>query len=436
MAGEFVTYNKELAGVYFRRQTIVSNLTDPSIVGSVALPLPLKWGADVVEITAKDIITNDVYNKIGLNQNDQSVLPIILALENCSKVYVCRNDTGGVKASATIYAGLTATARYAGSFGNNITVEIAKKTGETNFTVITYLSGKVVDRQVISNVLSLKDNSFVTFTGTGALEVKAGVSLADGTDGNATNKFGDSLESLVAVPVDVLAIFDGSDLDDVKEFIEDTRVNLGKDMRAVIISDNINDEYFVKLKNQGFTKDGTIIDSKLYAAYMAGIQAGSTGATSNTYREIVGATDLINPSSGLLTDIKAGYLVLGTRTDGAIIIEKDVNSLPASNNEDDETLRDNRNIRALIGVKAKIRDHLEKYVIGKIDGNDLGLDTVKSSLTVILKEAESDREIRNFSPESDIEVSFGATNRDLIVNMWIQTAVSIEKVYVNILQRI
>ena len=438
MAGEFTTYNVERIGTFFRRQTIVRNLDNANVRGSVAIPLPLNWGDKIVKLTGKDVTTNSMYEKIGINQKSESILPIILMLQNCKDVYVYRSDNGGTKATTTIGASLVVTAKYTGLFGNNITVSVESLAEIDSFRVVTYVDGRVKDRQVVKKAEDLIANDYVVFEGTGAITAVAGTSLSGGTNGTIITNYTEFLDGIKYLDLDVIAVLDNTQINSVVKFIEDIRKDFGKDFRAVVNNANVNNEYVIKLKDQGFkTSDGDVISGNLFTAYISGLEAGSDGTVDNSYYAIPEATELINPVDDVIDDINNGYYILTTRADGAVIVEEDVNSLMRESGDKlTKTMQSNRNTRIIIGLKNRFRDDFDKNVIGKIDGLDTGLDAIQTKTINILKEAETNNEIKNFNPETDVEVVFGDDDDTIIINAYVQTVKSIKKVYINLYQRV
>ena len=93
--------------------------------------------------------------------------------------------TASGSAQATVTTGvLTATAVYPGARGNDISIVITELTEPaSSFTVSTVVDGAVVDQQTAAQVSDLEPNSWVTWSGTGALTATTGAALTGGQDG-------------------------------------------------------------------------------------------------------------------------------------------------------------------------------------------------------------------------------------------------------------
>ena len=87
--------------------------------------------------------------------------------------------------SATVTTGvLTATAKYPGVRGNDITIVITDVVDEEGtFTVSTVVDGYIMDEQTAETVADLVPNDWVTWSGTGALTSTVGAPLTGGADG-------------------------------------------------------------------------------------------------------------------------------------------------------------------------------------------------------------------------------------------------------------
>ena len=108
---------------------------------------------------------------------------------NAQKLYAYRLDGEGEKASNDI-----ATAKYAGTRGNDIKIIIQKNVDEqTKFDVKTVLDTTIVDLQTVSKSDELIDNDYVTFSKEYELAITAGEALKNGTNsevnGNAYQKY-------------------------------------------------------------------------------------------------------------------------------------------------------------------------------------------------------------------------------------------------------
>ena len=172
--GTFTVQNKVRPGVYFRFRS--KNKQDLTVGdrGIAALCEPLHWGptAKVIEIVAGADMT--VYTGYDITAPENRFLTEIFKGTNRTaaprKVLLYRpTASGAVKATMEI-APLTATAKYVGVRGNDISVVVtALSSPEGSFEVSTVVDGEIKDQQTAKTVEELAANSWVDWSGTGAL---------------------------------------------------------------------------------------------------------------------------------------------------------------------------------------------------------------------------------------------------------------------------
>ena len=141
--------------------------------------------------------------------------------------------SGSAEASVTVGA-LTATARYPGARGNDISIIITELTEpEGAFGVSTVLDGEIVDRQTAQTAADLTANGWVAFSGTGALTATTGAPLTGGADGTVQSAaYSSYLAAIEPHKFDVM-IYDGSDatvLDAMAAFIK----RIAEDRKSVV----------------------------------------------------------------------------------------------------------------------------------------------------------------------------------------------------------
>ena len=109
-------------------------------------------------------------------------------------------------------APLTATAKYVGVRGNDISVVVtALSSPEGSFEVSTVVDGEIKDQQTAKTVEELAANSWVDWSGTGALTANVGTALTGGEDGVvAASAYSAFLTAIEPYKFDVL-IYDGAD---------------------------------------------------------------------------------------------------------------------------------------------------------------------------------------------------------------------------------
>ncbi len=484
--GTFIAQNKIRPGAYINFKTNKKPIPKIGTRGVVAMSLPLTWGdeTDLITITHQDFEKNGqgLFAKTGLSATGEESLPIRLALQNANKVLLFRNnqrETGTIEGSVRAYGESTSMggladgmimgeAKYAGTLGNQIRVRIAKpypltyrtsRRARDVDTIYTDEDGKetILDSQRINDIKSgskpLMDNDFVTFTFAEDFDwddipdTPVIISLEGGKDGEARYTMWEEVGSVAEA---LLSKNEWNVYVGYLESIWDFRENEGKKVQNVIarefsVEGNINYEGTIYITQGIITKDGTEISKENFAAYIAGMTAGAEINQSNTYHVIEEAVDILEDEipSHLVWEkgytleeaLQNGAMMLSRRQDGAIVIEKDINSLHTF--EDDNQYKDysftkNRVIRTLDEINNSIRLLFEKSYIGKVDNTEEGRNIFKADLINYLKLLQSMNCIQNFDAGADIEILAGNEIDELVVNLSIQPVDAMEKLYMTV----
>lgn len=478
--GTFTAQNKIRPGAYINFKTNKKPIPKIGTRGVVVMDLPLTWGdeTDFITITHRDFEKNGrgLFAKTGLSATGEESLPIRLALQNANKVLLFRNDRleifGDGEGLARAYGEswsyeelargkIIGEAKYAGTLGNQIHVQIGRPypiisgTDPQAMEVVTIYTdedGKetILDIQRINDLKSgikpLRDNDFVTFTFaedfdwddvSGAFIT---ISLEGGKNG----------EIHLPPSKELLCKYEWNVFVGELDIIKDLRENEGKKVQNVItrefsVEGNSNYEGTIWITQGIITKDGTEISKENFAAYIAGMTAGAEINQSNTYHVIEEAVDILEEevdphlvwehSYTMEEALQNGVMMLSRRQDGAIVIEKDINSLHTF--EDDNQYKDysftkNRVIRTLDEINNSTRLLFEKNYIGKVDNTEEGRNIFKGDLINYLKLLQSMNCIQNFDAGADIEILAGNEIDELVVNLSIQPVDAMEKLYMTV----
>ena len=187
--GAYTAQNKILPGAYINFVSTGSNAKGGS-QGVAALPLELNWGPEsqVFTMTAADF--NALSLKVfGYDPADANILLPREALKRAKSLLIYRVNGGGTKATNTI-GGMTVTAKWGGTRGNDIKVAVITNIDDaTKVDVVTYLDNMVMDSQTVAKTggaASLVANDFVTFGTVETLSATIATALDGGTDATAT----------------------------------------------------------------------------------------------------------------------------------------------------------------------------------------------------------------------------------------------------------
>ena len=444
--GSFQSQNKIRPGAYIKFQGVPS--TD-NIVGSrgvVTFAAPIGWGPEegLIKITVNDLYSNNLEKILGFNVYNSKAKIFKAALENAHTLLVYRADKGGEKATVQIPVGeesikLTVTAKYAGTTGNSISVGV-KEAFSGGYAVNTYLGSTQKDSQIIRNLNELVSNDFVDFAGEGVVSKTAvNTLLPGGTDGTFDSAgYTEYLSLLKTTQFDTLAaykfgsseIFNGQN---IKEFIQEMREQRGIKCQAVINNYvAANYEGVISTYNQGVKyADGTELTAEEFVIWVAGATAGADVTESNTYKVVANAVEatgtvLEDDIEGLIT---SGYLVISKRRDGAIVVEKDINTLMNLRDDVTDAFKENKVIRLLDAVANHIALDFEQNYAGKVVQDESGRALFKASIISYLTELQNAGAIINFNSTTDVMVEAGEQVDAYYSEIYIQPTYSVDKLY-------
>ncbi|MFD1179207.1 phage tail sheath family protein [Paenibacillus puldeungensis] len=432
--GTWNSQNKVRPGVY------INVVTEPKALGTigergiVALPLSLTWGP------VKQLITveagADTTSVLGYDINDPKMLLIREALKRAKTLLLYRlND--GVKATVT-QGTLTATAKYSGERGNDISIVIQANIDDAaKFDVKTLVSGVVVDTQVVANIAGLVSNAWVDFTGTGTLTATAGAALVGGTNGTASNA--DHTTFLAALELqDFNTVGLTTDDPTLKAvyvaFVKRLRDGEGKKVQAVMPSYPAADyDGVISVKNGVILSDGTTITAAQAVAWVAGATAGATVNQSLTYAAYDDAVDVApRYTNAQIEDaLKAGELLF-TASNSRAIVEQDINTFHTFTTEKGKQLRKNRVIRVLDSIAIDLKHTFENFYIGKVDNNADGRNLLKNEIVSYMNTLQNSNAIQNFDSQNDVTVTAGTESDSVYAEIMPQPVDSIEKLYLKV----
>lgn len=182
--GYFTTYTKKMPGTYVNFSSALKASSVLSDRGIVFFGDSLNWGASgVTTLTLSDLET--LQPILGYSQSADEMIKIREIFQHATKLYLYRLDSGGTKASNTY-----ATAKYAGTRGNALTVVIANDTDNAGkYVVSTALNGSIVDSQNnIAVITDLEANAYLDWKTNYELAVNLGTALTSGADGTGAVK--------------------------------------------------------------------------------------------------------------------------------------------------------------------------------------------------------------------------------------------------------
>lgn len=437
--GTFKSQNKIRPGAYINFKAVAKPLSSLGTRGIMTMPVAMSWGAEITELLSTELIDGKSLAKIGYTAFDEQSQIFREALKHCYKAIIYRLDTGGVKAVASLTP-LTATAKYAGVVGNEISVSVVANAAA--FDVITIFRGIERDRQTVTTVAELEDNDWVVFSGIGNVVANAGVTLTGGENGTVSDAtYSTYLNAIKAYKWNTMGIpQDSSAVNaNIITFITNMREYVGKKVQAILYNATADYEGIITV-NQGYKTVDETISPTTFVAYIAGLTAGSDADASNTYHAINGAVSIVYPEGvtpygdeEIEEALKDGKLVLSTRQDGVVVIEQDINTLHTFTPDKGYAFSKNRVIRTLDEINNSTALLFERSYIGKVDNNDDGRNIFKSDVISYLNTLQNIAAIQNFDSATDIQIYAGEAIDAVVVDLAIQPVDSMEKLYMTVM---
>lgn len=439
--GTWTSQNKIRPGVYIRFSSTRGLGLTVSDRGTVAIAESLSWGpvetvqeieagADMTPYTGYDITNanNRFLNEIFKGTN-RTAAP--------NKVLLYRLGASGQTAATATVAPLTATAKYPGTRGNDISIVITELTTPADtYTVSTVVDGEIVDQQTAETVEDLVANDWVTWSGTGALAASVGTPLTNGTNGTpASSDYTDFLTAIEPYKFDVL-LYDGTDTtvqDAMVAFVKRLSEEEGMYTQLVAAGLTNPDSRFVVNVMSGVTlSDGTALTPQQTVWWAGGALAGAQYNESLTYASYPSAVD-VSPkltNSGYEQALSDGQFVLFA-DDGVVKVEQDINSLVTYTTDITEPYHKNRVMRLLNTIANDIYQQFSDGYIGVVNNNEAGRMQFKAAIVGYLLTIQANNGIQNFDAE-DVEVLPGEDIDAIVVNLAITPVDSVEKIYVTI----
>ena len=446
--GSFTDFDKIRPGAYVR---FMATRTDADMLGAngiVATVLPLAWGDDIVRLTADDVRGGRTIELTGYAMGAPELVSVQKALENAREVVIVRGDAGSTKATASINAVLTATAKYGGVLGNGITVAI-EPFGDS-YVVITALNGTEVARSVGSTAEEIEDNMYVAFTGTGELSEKAATALEGGANGTVGG-WSEAIEEVIGgLNYDVVVMTNPSNLVDFEKFLKGEH-DAGRYRTGVAVgtyssdSDDGNFEGLVKIDGAQYPAlarypNGTehSLTAGEVAHWAAGLYAGTSINRGNTYAVVPHVVELEKAYNDeeTIARLNKGFFLLTYRRDGAVVVEQDINSLHIFSSMRTRAYSKNRTMRTLVYIQEYIADLFETGYIGKVNANEHGRSALSGDIVAFMMRLSDEGAIRNFNISEDISIRMGAEPDTIIVDLFVQPMDSLEKLYLTINTRV
>lgn len=439
--GTWTTQNKVRPGVYIRFTTNRALGLTVGERGVVTICEPMSWGpvGEVMTVANGDNMVPFTGYDIT-NEKNRFLREIFRGTNRTSPpttLYLYR-PTAASSAKATVTTGaLTATAKYPGVRGNDITIVVTEDVdNEGSFFVSTVVDGEIQDQQSAETVADLVPNDWVDWSGTGALTATVGAPLTSGADGTvAASAYSDYLEAIEPYKFDVI-IYDGSDStvqDSMVGFVNRLADENGQYTQLVAANLTAPDSRFVINVMSGVTlADGTELTPQQVTWWAGGATAGAQfneSLTYATYPTAVAVSPLLT-NNQIISALQSGQFILVADFD-EVHVEQDIDSLTTYTTDIGVVYKKNRIIRLCNTIANDIYQQFSQNYIGVVNNNDAGRARFKAAIVGYLYQIQDAEGIQNFDPE-DVEVLPGIDIDAIVVNVAFYAVDAVEKIYMTV----
>lgn len=440
MPGTWTSQNKVLPSVYIRFTSDQGLGLTVGERGTVAICEPMSWGPVGQVMTVENGVDTTPFCGYDITSPQAMFLQQIFLgtnRTNGANTVLLYRPTATSSAQATATTGvLTATALYPGVRGNDITIVITEEVDAETFTVSTVVDGNVVDEQTnITNVSDLVANSWVTWSGTGAVAATVGTPLTGGNDGTVESAaYSTFLTAIEPYKFDVL-IYDGSDptvQTAMTTFIKSQNDDNG--IYCQLVGANFtspDSRYVVNVMSPITLNDGTQLTMQQVTWWAGGALAGAMYNESLTYATYPNAVSTtMQTTSQMIAALNAGQFILAS-DNGRVYVVQDIDSLVTYTTDITEVYRYNRTMRLCNTIANDIHQQFVNGFLGVVNNNEAGRAVFQGAIVGYLLDIQNNQGIQNFEA-SDVQVLPGEAINAILVNLALQPVGSVEKIYVTI----
>lgn len=443
--GIFTLHNKVRPGAYINTKSAKPIAKDDSR-GIVLLMNGIQygWGNNgVVELTSDA----DFQSLLGVKNNNPSLLTVNEALKGATQVLLVNANDGNHAQYSDDSLPWTITANYAGTKGNDITIDLIQDAIDNTKIIVKTLFGfDVVDTQTISmnEPNYIQNNDYVSFEldNSKADKLKGfvgqnTVKLTGGTTNPVTdlskqmNLLSAAMQKNHFTVATTAGFEENSNIHSLLvEMVKDLRDKQGLKVTAVVPYNTTKYDYEAVsvVENGVILQDGTIITPTVAAAYFAGKSSNVPLNESLTYADYDNAKQSY-PALGneeIIRSLKNGHIVFTDCQQGGVVIEQDINSLINFTDEKSYQFHKNRELRALDEIANNTKMVFERDYIGKSTNNASGRNVFKGDRVEYFKQLIGNNIIGDYG---DLEIEKGEEDDQVVINYSITPVDSMEKLY-------
>lgn len=403
--------------------------TASAVTGVVAMPYEMDWGDKITIINQGD----STAVSLGYDISSPKVKCVNEVMHYATKLILYRsNITTGVQATATLAAGITATAKYVGLRGNDLSVTVAGSSG--TWTIKTFLSAVEKDSQLVATIADFVANDWIAITGSGTLAAVT-IALTSGANGAIqTATVDDFTAEMQKYEFNVIAYLGSSSTSRTKlqAFVNDQR---NKDNMIQMVMNGVaaNNIAIYNSVTPGVTESYTLTALEACST-LGGIVAmqGITGSLTY-FNNIVGWTDVGTKLTyeQQQTAVQAGQLVV-VMLYGVPTVLYDINSLTAFTDTNPKYFRKGLVIRTLDKFAIDLKKLLDTKAIGKIRNSTNGRNQIKGMITEMVNISYlAPGYIENFTAD-DVTVTLGSDSDAVTASVGIQVSDTVDKIDITV----
>lgn len=429
--GTFTAQNKILPGSYINFVSLSRANASLSDRGIVTMPLSLDWGESgkVIEVTNADFQKNAL-KLFGYDYSHDKMKGLRDLFLNARILYAYRLNGAGEKATCTY-----ATAKYAGTRGNDLKIIIAKNADDNSkWDVKTVLGTTIVDEQIgVANAAALINNDYVDFKTDATLAVTAGAVLTNGTNsevnGEAYQGYLDKIESYTYNIMGV-ATTDNTIKNLIVAFVKRMRDEVGAKFQAVLHDIAADYEGVINVVNDVGADNNFDKSSIVY--FMAGIEANCAINKTCLNKVYNGEfeVDTDYTQSQLEDAIKNGKLILHNVNNEVRILE-DINSLVTTSDNKGEIFKNNQTIRVADQIANDIAVLFNTKYLGNVPNNESGRISLWTDIVKHHTQLQEIGAIEDFSDEN-VTVSAGESKSSVVIDDVITVINAMSQLYMTV----
>ena len=426
--GTFTAENKILPGAYMNFTSLPAATATLSDRGTVAIPIAMDWGADGVTLVTQEDFQTATMQYFGYAYTDDAMKPLRDLFLHAKKAYIYKLNSGGTAASCTY-----GHAKYTGKRGNNLTIVIEADADDTDkWDVSTYMSGTLVDRQVVATSDDLVDTDYVVWTSGTKLEATAGVTMTGGGSGSITGAaHANALGALESYRFNVLICISDDAVTKglYAAFTKRLRDQRGIKFQCVVHSYKTPDYMGVISVSNVATNSS---DQAVLVYWVGGAEAacGIAESLENTAYDGEYTIDLSRKQSELEAGILSGEFLFHS-VDGEPKVLEDINTMVTTSDTQGDVFKDNQTIRVIDQIGNDIASLYAQKYLGHVQNDAAGRDALKSDIVSHHLDMQTARAIENFSAD-DVVVEIGKTKKSVKVTDAITVVNTMSKLYMTV----